>query len=162
MSFKKIYVNSFLVVCALLATSYYFQYFDGMQPCPLCTLQRFSFTLLGGVLFLGIFLHNRYYLRLIINDLAVLASGIGAFFAGRQVWIQNFQPAGSNECGVSLEYMLKVLHWQEVMQKVFAGSAECAAKGWTFLSLTMAEWTFAWFTGFFLLSVYLLIKGLKR
>jgi disulfide bond formation protein DsbB len=130
----------FLACAALLGFAYYAQYGLGLEPCPLCILQRIA-VLVVGVLFLAALVHNpgdrgaRTYGVLI--DLVALA---GIAVAARQIWIIN-QPAGSvAECGASLDYMMAVLPLHEVLMKVLTGSGECAKVDWTFLGLNMPTW----------------------
>ena len=107
MTMRNTYLVGFLIVVGLLSTSVYFQLVDGMTPCPLCTLQRITFGLLGMVFLAGIIWHRKYFNRLIINLSCLLTSCLGIFFAGRQVWLQNFPPPGNAECGASLQYMMR-------------------------------------------------------
>jgi disulfide bond formation protein DsbB len=158
MTTRSFYLLGLIIICSVLSTSLYFQYVDGILPCPLCTLQRITFVLLGSVFLAGLLLPNKRRGRFITNTLATFIALIGIGLAGRQVWLQHFPSANSNECGVSLQYMMQVLPLQEVVQKIFQGTAECTQRGWEFLSLNMAEWALICFSGFFLLSIYLLIK----
>lgn len=147
----------FIIVVAILLTSIYFQVFDGIMPCPLCILQRITFGILG-ILFLIGMICAKHACRLIINTLSTLVALLGIALAGRQVWLQHFPSANSSECGVSLEYMMQVLPMNEVVQKIFSGSAECTQRGWELLHLNMAEWALICFIGFLVLSIYLFIK----
>lgn len=152
------YFLGLTIVSVLLLTSVYLQFFDGFLPCPLCILQRLAFFLLGILFLGGIFLHTKRWGRFSINALATLTSLLGIIFAGRQIWLQHFPPVDASECGVSLQYMMQVLPMNQVIKKIFAGSAECTQRGWEFLSLSMAEWTMVWFILFFLFSCALLLK----
>lgn len=156
------YLLGLIIISALLMTSAYLQVFEGFTPCPLCTLQRLAFSLLGIICLFGIFVANKRIGRTIINLLGSFTALLGIFFAGRQVWLQHFPPANNTECGVSLQYMLQVLPVNQVLEKIFQGTAECTERGWDFLGLTIAEWTLIWFVGFFICAVVLLIKGLKK
>lgn len=154
MSARNTYLISFLVISVLLLTSLYLQYFDNVIPCPLCILQRFTFVLLGFWLLLGLMVHAKRWGRWLVNSLVILTSAFGMFLAGRQLWLQYFATNKSDECGVSISYMMQVLPLHEVAQKIFAGSAECSQVGWSFLSLNMAAWAFIWFALFLGAAVY--------
>jgi disulfide bond formation protein DsbB len=158
MSTRLIYTLGFLFISALLLTSVYLQYFDGFIPCPLCTLQRFCFALLGGLFLLGMIAATKRFITVPINLLLTLIALLGIFLSGRQIWLQHFPSGNNGDCGVSLQYMLKVLPVNEVIQKTFSGSAECTQRGFEFLTLNMAEWAFVWFILFLLLSLHLLLK----
>jgi disulfide bond formation protein DsbB len=130
----------FLACVGLLGFAYYAQYGLGLEPCPLCILQRVA--VLGvAVLFIAALVHNpgdrggRVYGVLI--DLTALA---GIAVAARQIWIINQPPGSVAECGASLDYMMAVLPWHEVLAKVLTGSGECAKVDWTYLGLNMPTW----------------------
>jgi disulfide bond formation protein DsbB len=124
----------------LLGFALYAQYGLGLEPCPLCILQRVA-VLVVGLLFVAAFIHDpgdrgaRVYGSLI--DLAALA---GIAVAARQIWIIAQPPGSVAECGASLDYMMAVLPWHEVLAKVLTGSGECAKVDWLFLGLNMPTW----------------------
>lgn len=155
---RKYYGLGFILITMLLLTSLYLQFYDGFQPCPLCTLQRIAFLLLGVFYLIGWIFYRWGVVRIASSVLALLSALAGLGLSGRQVWLQHFPSANGSECGVSLQYMLQVLPINEVVQRIFEGTAECSARGWEFLNLNMAEWSLAWFVFFFLLSAYLCKK----
>lgn len=162
MTIRSTYLLGLIAVSLLLLTSIYFQIFEGIMPCPLCTLQRISFGILGILFLIGIFIHSKRPIRLIINGLCLLVSVLGIFLAGRQVWLQHFPSSENGECGVSIQYMMQVLPMNEVLQKIFSGSAECTQRGWEFLHMNMAEWALIWFLGFFIMTLALFIEEFKQ
>jgi protein dithiol:quinone oxidoreductase len=161
MSIRFTYFLGFATILVLLLFSLYLQFFEGFIPCPLCTMQRLTFGLLGLLLLTGWMMHAKFWGRLIINTLCTLASLLGLFFAGRQIWLQHFPSTEANECGVSLEYMVEALPLNEVLQKILQGGAECSKRGWEFLYLNMAEWALILFALFLLLSIYLFLKEFR-
>jgi protein dithiol:quinone oxidoreductase len=127
--------------CAgMLAYALFVQYGLKLEPCPLCILQRVA-VLTTGLLFAVAWLHNpgdrgaRIYGVLI--DLAAIA---GIFVAARHMWIIAQPPGTVAECGASLDYMMDVLPFHEVLAKVLTGSGECAKIDWMFLGLNMPTW----------------------
>jgi len=50
----------------------------------------------------------------------------------------------------------------ETLRMVFTGSGECAEVDWTFLGLSIAEWSLAWFILFAIASIIHLVKLAKR
>lgn len=129
------------VTCgALLAYALFVQYGLGLEPCPLCILQRVA-VIAAGACFLAAFVHDpddrgaRVYGVLV--DLAAVS---GILVAARHMWIMTQPPGAVAECGASLDYMLDVLPLHEVLAKVLAGSGECAKLDWQFLGLNMPTW----------------------
>lgn len=130
----------FAACAALIGYALFVQYVQGLEPCPLCILQRVA-VMVVGALFLIAALHNpaergaRVYGVLI--DLAALA---GIVVAARHMWIMAQPPGSVAECGASLDYMMDVLPLHEVLMKVLSGSGECAKLDWQFAGLNMPTW----------------------
>jgi len=139
------YVMGFFVCLGLLGYAYYLQYVEGLDPCPLCILQRVAVAGMGLVFLVAIF-HNPGRIGATIYALLQLAiGGAGAALAARQVWLQSLPKDQVPACGMSLNYMLDTLPLAETLRKVFEGSGECAEKGWVFLHLSIAGWTLVFF-----------------
>lgn len=156
------FLIGFFTTGVLLGTSFFLQVYEGMEPCPLCTLQRFVFIILAFLFLCGLLLYKKFIARIIFSIFIILFSITGIALSGRQVWLQHFPPPGNSECGVGLQYMMEVLPMHEVFQKIMHGSAECTTRGFEFLYLNMAEWSLIWFLFFFFLTFYFLIKDLKK
>jgi disulfide bond formation protein DsbB len=58
--------------------------------------------------------------------------------------------------------MLKKLPLSQALEKIFAGSGECAEVGWTFLGLSIAGWALLWFVLFGGYAMYLALIGMRR
>jgi protein dithiol:quinone oxidoreductase len=130
-----------LAACAaLIGYALFVQYVQGLEPCPLCILQRVA-VMTAGALFLAALIHDpaergaRVYGVLI--DLAAVA---GILVAARHMWIMAQPPGSVAECGASLDYMMDVLPLHEVLGKVLTGSGECVKLDWQFLGLNMPTW----------------------
>lgn len=118
----------------------------GLAPCPLCWLQRFGFMGAGLVGLLG-FLHGpRDFGNRVYGFLLVLTAGAGLGVAGRQLWLQNLPEDQVPACGPSVEYLLDVLPWFEVLQTALRGTGDCAEVMWRFLGLSIPGWTAVFFT----------------
>jgi disulfide bond formation protein DsbB len=141
------YLLGFLVCAALMGWAFWLQYGEGLEPCPLCMFQRVAVCAVGLV-FLVAFVHNprRGFAR-VYAALTVIFAGAGAGFAGRQIWLQSLPKDQVPACGMGLNYMLDTLPLADVIGKVLGGSGECAEKGWEFLGLSIAGWTFVFFIG---------------
>ena len=49
----------------------------------------------------------------------------------------------------------------DVLTKVLKGSGECAEAGWTFLGLTIAGWSLAWFIALAVLALGVVYSATK-
>ena len=148
-----------LACLLLLGFGYYLQFVEGLDPCPLCIFQRVAY--LGVALFcLAGFLHGPAITgRRIYSALALVCAAAGAAIAMRQVWLQHLPPEQVPECGPGLEFIMDVFPIFEALKMIFTGSGECAETIWTFLSLSIAEWSLFWFAAFSALLVYHLLKS---
>jgi protein dithiol:quinone oxidoreductase len=135
----------FAVCAALLGYALYSQHALGLEPCPLCILQRIA-VFATGLAFLGAALHRSAGRGAAIawGSLIALVAALGAGIAARHVWITAQPPGTVAECGASLDYMLEMLPLQEVLAKVLTGSGECGTVDWRFLGLSMPAWVLAW------------------
>lgn len=141
LSGRWLYLAGVLVISVMFGTALYLQYVLHQDPCPLCMIQRFIFIAMG-VIFTFATLHNprrtgtKIYAALI--SLCAL-SGVGV--ASRHIWIQHLPKDEVPACGPGLNYMLDNFPMADVLKELMHGSGECAAKGWTFLTLGIPEWS---------------------
>ena len=144
-SSRWLYLAGTLVIAALFGAALYLQYVLHQEPCPLCMIQRFIFIAML-VVFAVATLHNPKRLgakvyAVLIGLLAL--SGVGV--ASRHIWIQHLPKDQVPACGPGLDYMLENFPMAEVLRELMHGSGECAAKGWTFLTLGIPEWSLVWY-----------------
>jgi disulfide bond formation protein DsbB len=145
------------VVCALLlGFGYYLQYVQGLDPCPLCQVQR-AFYYVVGLAFLAGALHGRFLPA--YSSLAALFTLGGIGTAGRQVWLQHLPADKVPQCGPDLDFMLKNLPLSRTLEKLFTGTGECAVVDWSFLGLSIAEWSLAWFAVLFCYALWLAFRS---
>ena len=151
-----------LSCASLLGYALYTQYFDYLDPCPLCIFQRLAFFWMGAIALLA-GLHNPANTgRRIYSWLILLGAGIGAAIAGRHVWLQNLPPGEVPECGPGLNYMLETFPLMEVLSTVLQGSGSCAELQWSFIGLNMPMWSLIWFVGLGLLVIWIGYAAVKK
>jgi disulfide bond formation protein DsbB len=139
------YAVGFVVCAGLLAFALYLQHVQGEDPCPLCILQRIAFMAMMAVFAVGALHGPGRRGAMVYSALAAIVALIGGGIAGRQVWLQMLPKDKVPACGPGLEYMLDRFPLTQALQKILAGSGECAEAGWRFLGLTIAGWSLAWF-----------------
>jgi disulfide bond formation protein DsbB len=134
------------VVCiALLGYAYYLQYVKGLEPCPLCMVQRFFFYAVMAFFILAALHGPRRRGATVYANLITLFAAGGAAAAGRQVWLQHLPPDKVPQCGPDLFFMLENFPLSRTWEKLFYGTGECAKVDWTFLGLSIAGWSLVWF-----------------
>ena len=140
-----LYLAGAVIIAGLFGAALYLQHVLHQDPCPLCMIQRFIFIAML-VLFAIATLHNpertgaKVYAALIT---LFALSGVGV--ASRHIWIQHLPKDEVPACGPGLDYMLENFPMSEVLKELMHGSGECAAKGWTFLTLGIPEWSLIWY-----------------
>ena len=147
------------VVCAaLLAFGYYLQHARGLEPCPLCLVQRGFFYAVLIVFGLAA-LHAPGRIGAALYCLLGFLFAVGGTAtAARQVWLQHLPADKVPQCGPDLFFMLENFPLGQALKKLFMGSGECAAVDWTFLGLSIAGWSLVWFIA---LGVYALWLALR-
>ncbi len=143
----------------MIAVALFFQYYMGLEPCPLCIVQRVIVIILVAVFFFA-FLHGPIsWGRRVYGLLLSLVSAAGVAVSGRHTWLQHLPADKIPECGPGLEFWMNNLPAIEVIQKVFRGSGECAEVSWTMFGLSIPELTLIFFALFFMYSLKLLFTG---
>jgi disulfide bond formation protein DsbB len=141
---RPIHLAVFLACAALMAFGLYLQHAEGLEPCPLCILQRYAFVV-SGVIALVAAIHGPGRIGAwIYGFLLVLAAGTGAGIAGRQTWLQH-NPPKALDCGPDLAYMIDSFPLGEILPKIFKGEGDCAKVVWKFVGLSIPEWALLWF-----------------
>ncbi|MCY1408829.1 Disulfide bond formation protein B [compost metagenome] len=155
---RSLFFLAFLACAAMLGTGYYLQYAIGLEPCPLCIVQRIFFALAGLFSLLAAIHGPQPRGRRIYAVLVLLSSLGGAFTAARQVWLQTLPHDQLPSCLPPLDYMLETMPFAETLRQIFHGSADCAEVTWTLLSLSIPEWSLLAFVAFALFALYQLFR----
>lgn len=149
----------FIITVLMIALALFMQHVMELEPCPLCIVQRVIVMALTAVFFLG-FLHNpASWGRRIYGLFLTIVSLAGLLVAGRHTWLQHMPEDKVPECGPGLEFWMNNLPANEVVQKIFQGSGECAVVAYRFIGLSIAEWSLVAFVLFLIYSLKLLFLG---
>lgn len=133
-----------LVCAGMMGFALFQQHVMGLEPCPLCVLQRIAVIGLG-VIFAVAFLHAPKALGSRIYGLLLfIPGGFGGAVAIRHIWLQSLPPDQVPECGPGLNYMLDTFPLADTLKMVFKGSGECAKIVWSFLGISMPGWVLIW------------------
>jgi disulfide bond formation protein DsbB len=160
-SSRLLFLALFLACAGLMGFGLYLQHVRGLEPCPLCILQRYAFLATGLVALIAA-LHGPGRLgSALYGVLIALVAGVGGIVAGRQVWLQH-NPPQVLDCGPDLAYMLDSFPLSQVLPKVFRGEGDCAEVVWKFLALSIPEWALAWFVLFVVAGLYVLLVPARR
>ncbi|HXZ48649.1 MAG TPA: disulfide bond formation protein B [Usitatibacter sp.] len=152
---SRLFFGAILLACAgLLSFAIYLQEEVGLEPCPMCILQRYAFTLIAIVALAAVIHGPRGgAFPKVYGALVVLLAIAGGGVAARQSYIQHFPPA-TTSCGTDLEFLVNTFPISQALPKIFAGSADCAAVHWRLLGMSIAEWALVWFVLFVAATVW--------
>lgn len=145
---------------AMLAFGMYLQHVVGLEPCPMCIVQRYALVL---VALFGMFTAASGKIGMqIAGILLVLVFALGgAFVAARQSWLQWYPPEISS-CGRDIYGMIETFPLQRAIPMIFRGSGDCTKVDWTFLGGSIANWSFICFSCISVLSIWLMTRLFKR
>jgi disulfide bond formation protein DsbB len=144
----------------LLAFGLYLQHALGLEPCPMCIVQRYA--LLGVALLSAVAAAVPLGVaRWVATAGVALVAGFGAFVAARQSWLQWYPPEVLS-CGRDFYGMIESFPLKRAVPMIFKGSGDCSKVDWTFLGLTIANWSFVSFLAVLLLTALLWWQRLAR
>lgn len=128
-----------------IAFALFAQYQLGLEPCPMCIMQRVAVMALGLLAGLAA-LHNPGRSGAMVwGGLTSVAALAGAGVALRQVWLQHLPADQVPSCGPGLDFMLETLPLRDVLSRVLAGDGQCAIVDWRLFGLSMAGWSAVFF-----------------
>jgi disulfide bond formation protein DsbB len=142
----------------MLVFGLYLQHVVGLNPCPMCIVQRYA---LMGVVVLGLIGWRLQVKGLALTALVLaLVAGFGGFTAARQSWLQWYPPEIVT-CGRDFYGMVENFPLNRAIPMIFKGSGDCTKIDWTFLGGSIANWSFVAFVVFGLLGLWVAFKSLK-
>lgn len=158
---RRVFAAIAIICAAMLAFGIlYLQNVVGLDPCPMCIVQRYALIIVGVFSAFAAFSKKPGAWRL-WGILAVIVSGLGAFTAARQSWLQ-WNPPEFATCGRDIYGMIESFPLQSAIPMIFKGSGDCSAIDWTFLGGTIANWSFVWFVIFAIVILATVIRIPRR
>jgi protein dithiol:quinone oxidoreductase len=152
-----------LACVGMLAFGMYLQHVVGLEPCPMCIVQRYALILVAAC---AIFCwagglkasknQGRTTPQIVWAGLAVLFAGGGAFVAARQSFLQWYPPEVVS-CGRDFYGMVETFPLKRAIPMIFKGGGDCSKVDWTFLGGSIANWSFVAFAGMGLVLAALLL-----
>lgn len=141
---------------AMLAYGLYLQHVEGLEPCPMCVVQRyalFAVAIIAGLVSFS----ARKGVHMGGGLMLLLTAGFGAFVAARQSWLQWYPPEVAS-CGRDFYGMIETFPLQRAIPMIFKGGGDCTKVDWTFLGGSIANWSFLCFTTIAVVAVVLMAR----
>jgi protein dithiol:quinone oxidoreductase len=141
---------------AMLAFGLYLQHAMGLEPCPMCIVQRYA------LIFVAVFgaataVMAKKMPQTIGMVLLAVTAAAGAFVAARQTWLQWYPPEIAS-CGRDLYGMIETFPLKRLVPMIFRGGGDCTKVDWTFLGGSIANWSFVCFSAMAVLTVTMLVR----
>lgn len=148
------------VCIAMLAFGLYLQHVVGLEPCPMCIVQRYA--LIFVAVFAGLAsASGKNGLQITFTSLLLLFAVGGAYVAAMQSWLQWYPPEVVS-CGRDFYGMVETFPLKRAIPMIFRGGGDCTKVDWTLLGGSIANWSFLCFAGLSVLSGWLLARMFKR
>jgi len=130
----------------------------GLDPCPLCMMQRIWFALTGIVALIGLAHNPRWGIYPLVS---ALCAAVGGGFALRQLWLQSLPADQVPSCGPDLAYMIDVFPLSDLLTAMTSGTGDCAVVHDVIPVMSIPGWALLGFTLLLFASVMQLRQGLK-
>lgn len=146
----------FTACTSMILIALYMEHVMLLQPCGLCITQR-VFVILTGLVCLASAIHNpdsNKALRTYALGAAAMCV-VGAYFAGRQIWLQHLPEDQVPACGPGLSYIMDNFPLIDMLSFLLKGDGNCAEVSWRFLGIfSIAELSMIGFVCLFGLCVF--------
>jgi protein dithiol:quinone oxidoreductase len=153
-----------LACIGMLAFGMYLQHVVGLEPCPMCIVQRYALVLVAACAIFcwasglnGIKKQVAGRLQKVLAGLATVFAAGGAFVAARQSFLQWYPPEVVS-CGRDFYGMVEMFPLKRAIPMIFKGSGDCSKVDWTFLGGSIANWSFVAFVGMAIVLLVLLFR----
>lgn len=139
-----VFAAMFAACAALIGFALFLQHGRGLEPCPMCILQRYAFVGIAVVALVAAIHGPGLTGRRLYGGLLTLLAVAGGGVAIRHVYLEHNPPA-IFDCGADLGYMLESFTLSDMLPMIFRGTGDCTKVPWRFLGLSIAEWSLVWF-----------------
>ncbi|MBC7395097.1 disulfide bond formation protein B [Variovorax sp. RTB1] len=153
---RRAYALICLACVAMLAFGLYLQHVVGLEPCPMCIVQRYALVLVALFSALAA-ATNKKGVQVAGGLLMLLSALAGGYTAAQQSWLQWYPPEVVS-CGRDFYGMIETFPLKRALPMIFRGGGDCSQIDWTFLKLSIANWSFIAFVGFTVLALILLAR----
>lgn len=142
---------------AMLVSALILEHVEGLEPCPMCLMQRLWVIAAGLLALIGLAHNARWG---IYPMLTALAACIGGGFSIRQLYLQSLPEDQVPACGPPLEWLLDG-PMSDLLTAMTQGTGDCAQVMWTFLGISIPGWALVGFITVLALSVLQFRASLK-
>ena len=154
---RLVFLAIFAYCASLIGIGLILQHIKGIEPCPLCILQRYGFVACGLIALLAGTHNSQGVMRRLYAFLTMAAAITGGGVSIRQIWLQH-NPPTETVCGPDLQYMIGNFPLSKALPMLFQGSGDCVKDTWSLFGLTIAEWALVNFSLIALICLWQLFR----
>jgi disulfide bond formation protein DsbB len=152
---RVLFAGIFAVCAGLTAFAIlYLQEYVGLEPCPMCILQRYAFFAIAFIALVAAIHNPRGTALKVYAALVILFAIAGGGVAIRHSYLQHFPPLRET-CGTDLDFLLNTFSLGEAFPKIFAGTGSCSKVEWKLIGLSIPEWALVWYAVFIIVVAWL-------
>ena len=131
-------LGSILSACIyLLIFAFYMEYRLGLEPCPMCIVQRIAIALAGLIALIAMV--HRKGLDWYFGAITLVTLG-GAASATRHLYLQSLPADQIPSCGPDLAYLIKFSYFEDALRMLFIGDGNCAEIVWSLMGISIPGW----------------------
>ena len=142
-------LGAFMCLAALLTAYFFFQKYMGLEPCPLCIIDRWIVAALGCG-FLCVAISSKFILKVTALCWNFIFIILAFITGGRHLWLEANPPPldESGGCSPGGQKIQSVIEW---LSTAFVGTSDCSTVPWSLFGLSVAGWTMVFFVALALL-----------
>ncbi|MDO4640472.1 MAG: disulfide bond formation protein B [Neisseria sp.] len=157
MSYRKILLVVFVAGLFCTGSSFFAQYVMGLNPCPLCILQRVAVISVTLVAALTLLLPTkRKGWRITAAGLISIPALWGLGVAIYQIWLQSLPETERPSCGAPWTFRLHDWPLFDLWEPVIRGFGDCGVREYV-MGIPLPVWSLMFF-GFVLIWVWAAIR----
>ena len=155
---RAVFAAIFVACASLTGFGLVLQHVEGLEPCPMCILQRYAFVAIGMVALIAA-IHGPVGIGVKVYSFLIGALAVaGGSVSVRQSLLQRFPAPEPTNCMAGyLDFLLGNFPLAQALPKIFAGTGDCAKVEWSLFGLSIAEWALLWFLAFVAVAAWLAI-----
>jgi disulfide bond formation protein DsbB len=153
-----IFLVVFLGCAFLMAVALYMEHAMGLEPCPMCIMQRVM-VIATALVALVAAIHGPGETGIrVYGAISIATAASGGGISMRQLWLQSLPEDQVPACGPGLDYLIDVFPLTEVLTMVLSGDGTCAEVAWEFLGLSIPGWTLVGFIGLIAIGLFQVMR----
>ena len=156
---RSLFFLVFIACASIIGSVVYLQRAFGLSPCVLCWFQRWAFVVCGALGLMATFQApgkrgSRWY-----SSLILLTALAGSAIAGVQVWLQTATADELIPAISEFEHLLDFLSLHHLIDRLRSDATFCAEITWSFLGISLPEWSLLAFVGVVIVAFYALFRA---